>query len=78
VSVIVSSGKFAGVSYDVDASEITGEVLTVTYDNPTESDRIIRIAAGDLCWSYTMIRKSNGVVVVDPGNPGDGCTVSLS
>lgn len=76
--MIISEGRFAGITYSVDASEITGEVLTVTYDNPTDSDRIIQIAAGDLKWSYTMVRQSSGTVTVDPGIPGDGCTVSFT
>ena len=76
--MIISSGKFAGVSYEVAGDDGSGEVTQVTYDNPTENDRLIRISAGDLNWSYTMVRKSNGVVAVDPGIPGDSCSVGLS
>lgn len=75
--MIVSSGKFAGVSYEIDASDVTGEVTQVVFDNPTDNDRIIKISQGDLNWSYTMVRKSNGTVSVDPGMAGDACTVAL-
>ena len=76
--MIVTAGKFAGVEYEVTGSDVNGEVLSVTYNNQTAADRIITIAAGDLSWSYAMIRQSSGTVVVDPGIPGDGCTVSLT
>jgi len=76
--MIVTSGVFSGVGYQVEASELNSEIVNVSYQNPTKTRRKMCIAATGIEWTGVLEPESNGMLPVDSGIPAMTCSVSLS